>query len=141
MEKFQTFVQLTRLNKPTGFMLLFWPCAWGLTLAFYFNNETDLYLNGGIKEIFLQLEKTAVLLINKYLDDYPKIKYKKWPIEKIVRKARKPIDSKLSFKQISKFSIEELYNFIRCLEDPYPNAYLENKNGKLYFKKVKFIKK
>ena len=44
MEKFQTFVQLTRLNKPTGFMLLFWPCAWGLTLAFYFNSKTDLYL-------------------------------------------------------------------------------------------------
>ena len=44
MEKFQTFVQLTRLNKPTGFMLLFWPCAWGLTLAFYFNSETDLYI-------------------------------------------------------------------------------------------------
>ena len=44
MEKFQTFFQLTRLNKPTGFMLLFWPCAWGLTLAFYFNNETDLYI-------------------------------------------------------------------------------------------------
>ena len=44
MEKFQTFFQLTRLNKPIGFMLLFWPCAWGLTLAFYLNNETDLYI-------------------------------------------------------------------------------------------------
>ena len=44
MEKFQTFIQLTRLNKPIGFMLLFWPCAWGLTLAFYFNSKIDLYL-------------------------------------------------------------------------------------------------
>ena len=44
MEKFQIFVQLTRLNKPIGILLLFWPCAWGLTLAYYFNGKTDLYL-------------------------------------------------------------------------------------------------
>jgi len=44
MEKFQIFIQLTRLNKPIGFMLLFWPCVWGLTLAYYYNEETTLYL-------------------------------------------------------------------------------------------------
>ena len=44
MEKFQIFIQLTRLNQPIGFLLLFWPCAWGLTLGYYFNNETTLYL-------------------------------------------------------------------------------------------------
>ena len=44
MEKIKILIQLTRLNKPTGFLLLFWPCIWGLTLAYYFNNETDLYL-------------------------------------------------------------------------------------------------
>ena len=44
MEKFQIFVQLTRLNQPTGFLLLFWPCAWGLTLGYYFNSDTSLYL-------------------------------------------------------------------------------------------------
>ena len=44
MEKIQIFIQLTRLNKPIGFLLLFWPCMWGLTLAFYFNSEISLYL-------------------------------------------------------------------------------------------------
>ena len=44
MEKFRIFIQLTRLNQPTGFLLLFWPCAWGLTLAYYFNGEANLYL-------------------------------------------------------------------------------------------------
>ena len=44
MEKLQIFIQLTRLNKPIGFLLLFWPCAWGLTLGYYFNNETTTYL-------------------------------------------------------------------------------------------------
>ena len=44
MEKFQIFVQLTRLNQPIGFLLLFWPCTWGLTLGYYFNSDTNLYL-------------------------------------------------------------------------------------------------
>ena len=44
MEKLKIIIELTRLSKPIGFMLLFWPCLWGLTLAYYFNNETDLYL-------------------------------------------------------------------------------------------------
>ena len=44
MEKFQIFIQLTRLNKPIGILLLFWPCVWGLALGYYFNSETTLYL-------------------------------------------------------------------------------------------------
>ena len=33
------FIKVTRLNKPIGFLLLFWPCAWGLSLGNYFNNK------------------------------------------------------------------------------------------------------
>ena len=43
MKKIKIFIELTRLNKPIGFMLLFWPCLWGLTLGYYFNLETNLY--------------------------------------------------------------------------------------------------
>tara|TARA_Y100000590_G_scaffold189715_1_gene216095 strand:+ start:995 stop:1858 length:864 start_codon:yes stop_codon:yes gene_type:complete len=49
MEKFQIFIHLTRLNKPIGILLLFWPCAWGITLGNYFYNNTEIY----IKHIFL----------------------------------------------------------------------------------------
>ena len=44
MEKFQIFIQLTRLNRPIGILLLFWPCVWGLTLAYYYSGETTLYI-------------------------------------------------------------------------------------------------
>jgi len=43
MERLQIIIQLTRLNKPIGFMLLFWPSLWGLTLGYYFNSQTTLY--------------------------------------------------------------------------------------------------
>ena len=45
MKPVQTFINLTRLNKPIGFMLLFWPCAWGLTLAFNYNQDLTIFLN------------------------------------------------------------------------------------------------
>ena len=44
MKQIKIFIELTRLDKPIGFMLLFWPCAWGLTLGYYYYNETTLFL-------------------------------------------------------------------------------------------------
>ena len=43
MNQLKLFIHLTRLKKPIGFMLLFWPCAWGLTLAYDFNDNLNLY--------------------------------------------------------------------------------------------------
>jgi len=43
MKKINIFIELTRLNKTIGFMLLFWPCSWGLTLAYSFDREITLY--------------------------------------------------------------------------------------------------
>ena len=43
MNQVKLFIELTRLTKPIGFMLLFWPCAWGLTLAYDFSNSLNEY--------------------------------------------------------------------------------------------------
>ena len=43
MENLKLFIQLTRLNKPIGYMLLFWPCLWGLTIAYNFENNLNTY--------------------------------------------------------------------------------------------------
>ena len=44
MQQLKIFVELTRLNKPIGYMLLFWPCAWGLTLAYDFSSDIKNYI-------------------------------------------------------------------------------------------------
>ena len=44
MQHLKIFIELTRLNKPIGFMLLFWPCSWGLAYAFYFNQNINLFI-------------------------------------------------------------------------------------------------
>ena len=43
MKQISLFIELVRLKKPSGFMLLFWPCSWGLTLAYNFSNNLNNY--------------------------------------------------------------------------------------------------
>tara|TARA_B100000575_G_scaffold288201_1_gene287844 strand:+ start:16 stop:885 length:870 start_codon:yes stop_codon:yes gene_type:complete len=42
-QNLKIFIELTRLNKPIGFMLLFWPCIWGLTIAYDFTKSLSTY--------------------------------------------------------------------------------------------------
>ena len=44
MQNIKLFIELTRLNKPIGFMLLFWPCIWGLTLAYDFALSLEIFI-------------------------------------------------------------------------------------------------
>ena len=43
MYQLNLFIELVRLKKPIGYMLLFWPCAWGLTLAYDFSDNLNHY--------------------------------------------------------------------------------------------------
>jgi len=43
MNQLNLFIELTRLKKPIGYMLLFWPCAWGLTIAYNFSDSLNTY--------------------------------------------------------------------------------------------------
>ena len=44
MNQLKIFIELSRLNKPIGFMLLFWPCSWGLAYAYYFYQNLNLFV-------------------------------------------------------------------------------------------------
>ena len=44
MQHLRIFIELSRLNKPIGFMLLFWPCSWGLAYAYSINLNLNLLL-------------------------------------------------------------------------------------------------
>ena len=101
MEKFKIFIQLTRLNKPIGFLLLFWPCVWGLTLGYYYNRETTLYLEYIIL-FFLGsvLMRSAGCIFNDIVDrDFDK---------KVQRTKKRPIAS-------GKISIVEAFTYVILL--------------------------
>lgn len=106
-----------------------------------YSHETLLSLHGNIEDIFEQLYTTSILLLNQYLDDFPAILYNKWPEEKEVRQRRQPSDSKISKEEFALMSTADLYNLIRSLGNPYPNLYIEDDKGTLYFERVRFEKR
>ena len=69
MENIKLFIQLTRLNKPIGFMLLFWPCIWGLTIAYNFNsNLNNLFFYGILFLLGSILMRSAGCIVNDITD-------------------------------------------------------------------------
>ena len=69
MKQLKLFIDLTRLQKPIGYMLLFWPCAWGLTLAYDFSSSLNNYFYYLIL-FFLGsvLMRSAGCIVNDILD-------------------------------------------------------------------------
>jgi len=103
MKHLSLFIELTRLKKPIGFMLLFWPCAWGLTLAFNFEKNIDLYFFYLIL-FFLGsiLMRSAGCIVNDIFDkDFD---------QKVLRTKNRPLASaKISIK------LAVIYSCILCL--------------------------
>ncbi len=69
MKQLNTFIDLTRLNKPIGFMLLFWPCSWGLTYA-YNHAELDFRYYFFLLLFFIGsvLMRSAGCIVNDIVD-------------------------------------------------------------------------
>ena len=102
MQNIKLFIELTRLNRPIGYMLLFWPCLWGLTIAYNFDSELGkfyfyslLFLLGSI------LMRSAGCIVNDIVDkNFDK---------KVERTKNRPIASgKVSVKSAI------IYSFVLC---------------------------
>ena len=69
MNQLNLFVELTRLKKPIGYMLLFWPCAWGLTIAYDFSlNKYDYFFYLLLFFLGSVLMRSAGCIVNDILD-------------------------------------------------------------------------
>ena len=56
-------------------------------------------------------------------------------------KRRTPKQSEITFEELSRSNAKDIYNKIRALQDPYPNAFLRFKDGsKLYLTKSHYEK-
>ena len=82
------FIDLTRLNKPIGIMLLFWPCSWGLAYAYNYTKNLSQFLFYFLLFFFGSvLMRSAGCIINDIVDkDYDK---------KVKRTKQRPIAANL----------------------------------------------
>ena len=102
MNHLSLFIELTRLKKPIGFMLLFWPCLWGLTTVYEFNSGllnyffySLLFLAGSI------LMRSAGCIVNDIVD------------ENFDKKVERTKDRPIASKKISK-TLAAFYAVILC---------------------------
>ena len=101
MQHFKIFIQLTRLNKPIGFLLLFWPCSWGLAYAYSINQDANLFISYLIL-FFLGsvLMRSAGCIVNDIVDkDFDK---------KVKRTKTRPIAA-------GKISVKHSYLYVLIL--------------------------
>ena len=103
MKQLNLFIELTRLKKPIGYMLLFWPCAWGLTLAYDFSkNLNDYFFFLLLFFLGSVLMRSAGCIVNDIFDkEFDK---------KVSRTKNRPIAS----NQVS-IKLGILYTLILCL--------------------------
>ena len=103
MNQLNLFIEVTRLKRPIGYMLLFWPCSWGLTLGYDFSKNLEIYflylLLFFMGSVFM---RSAGCIVNDIIDkEYDK---------KVFRTRNRPLASeKISVK------IGLLYSLILCL--------------------------
>src|SRR6056300_477746 len=103
MKELNLFIELIRLKKPIGFMLLFWPCAWGLTIAYNFQNSLNLYFFYIILFFLgsVLMRSTGCIVYDIFDKDFDK---------KVLRTKNRPIASgKITVK------VAILYSCILCL--------------------------
>ena len=102
MNQLKLFIDLTRLKKPIGYMLLFWPCAWGLTLAYDFSKDlSDYFFYLILFFLGAVLMRSAGCIVNDIFDkEFDK---------KVLRTKKRPIASgKISIK------VALFYTLILC---------------------------
>lgn len=95
--------------------------------------QSQFSLEGTLKDIFERIvevgTRDTIDVLNNLAQNTAK------PLKQIEYKAtyfnrRKPEESEITLRDIKHKTAKELYNFIRALADPYPNAYIVCKDGK-----------
>lgn len=107
-------------------------------------SQTEISLSGNISDIYREIAFVGMKDLERVLDglcDGSIVPVKQDEFEATTFNRRKKKDSELTFEQFRDWDCEKLYNFIRCLTDPYPNAFIKDKKGDiLLFKSVELVR-
>ena len=104
-------------------------------------NKHPFSLLGDSMDVILKnLEISSIKLLESFFNDQNITNSYETNINHNTLKRRRPEDSEINSSLLNINDIEPLYNFIRALTSPYPNAYIQDKKGnRLYFEKVSFV--
>lgn len=104
-------------------------------------SQMHLSLRGSLDDIFQRITFITAQLIRQFVQIVFTSKEVNFTVQNddnaTYFKRRKPSQSEITLADLQTLSSEQLYNKIRSLDDPYPNAYIKCRDGKkLFIKKV-----
>jgi len=100
--------------------------------------QSEFDLSGSLEDIFLRISNLGVVGLGEVLTKYKEVNNFSWGVNQDHSKAtyykrRKPEESEIKLEDFQRCAANEIYNKIRALQDPYPNAYIVCRDGtKLY---------
>jgi len=94
--------------------------------------QESMSLSGSIEDIFQRIENLGYKGTVQFLDN-PTNGVEQVETDATYFKRRSVKESEITLKELEGQSGEYLYNKIRMLQDPYPNAYFQSKDGKKIF--------
>jgi methionyl-tRNA formyltransferase len=101
--------------------------------------KEPICLEGHLAQVFDEIERASVMVLRRYLSNWPNVPSVSQPAEDLISRRRlKPAASRLTTQALATLTCRELWDFIRCREDPYPNAFLEDETGRLIIRWVEF---
>ena len=102
--------------------------------------QNDFSLLGILDDIFNRIVNISIESINKIINDYINNNITTYPQDNTNStffKRRKPHESEITQEEIKNKSAVYIYNKVRALSDPYPNAFIKCKGGEIiYIKEV-----
>ena len=96
-------------------------------------SQTPFSLDGSLEHILYVIAEIGTIDTLRVLDAIARFKIT--PISQdeeqaTLFKRRKPEESELTIEDLKTMTAKQIYNFIRALADPYPNAFIRSRDGK-----------
>jgi len=108
-------------------------------------DKEPISLEGHLDEVLQSISEASKALVYRFILNFPNNTYAKQVGEGKKVKRLKPEQSQLpnpggiaSPFDEWKMTCKEMWDAIRCREEPYPNAYFEDETGRLTIKRVEF---
>lgn len=98
-------------------------------------SQVKYSLDGNMNEILSRIRYIAVGETKRIIEDYMNGGINFWDQEGeyTIYKRRQPYESEITKEEIDNYPAKYLYNKIRSLQEPYPNAYIICRDGKKLF--------
>ena len=105
--------------------------------------QKELSLEGDLEDILNRIEAISIesinIIINTLNNNKDLVYFKQDESQATYCKRRKPEDSEITIYDLQNQTAKQIHDKIRCLQEPYPNAYITLGNGeKLYILKTKY---